>query len=54
MSRGKRRYLLALVEGRICDTCGQGVIEPHMLPWSSECAHCRVRRVDREAMMEGR
>lgn len=48
MTRAKRRFLLALVEGRICDTCHDGIVEPHMLPWSGECAPCRVRRIDKE------
>jgi hypothetical protein len=48
VTRGKRCYLLALVEGRICDTCRFRIIEPHMLPWSSECPQCRIARVDME------
>lgn len=53
MTRGKRRWLLALVEGRICDTCVNGIVSREMLPWTRECGRCRVARVDREAMMGG-
>jgi hypothetical protein len=53
MTKGARRWLLSLLEGRICDTCGNGIVSPEMFPWSGECGRCRVARVDREDMMGG-
>lgn len=46
MTRGARRWLLALVEGCICGTCRVRIVEMHMLPWSSECQQCRVRCIE--------
>lgn len=53
MTWAKRAWLIALVEGRVCTACGQGIVSPAMLAWTSECDPCRLRRVDREAMMGG-
>lgn len=48
MTRAARRWLLALVESRICATCRLRIVDPHMVPWSRECAPCRVRRLGLE------
>jgi hypothetical protein len=44
MSRAKRRYLLALVEGRVCEGCGSAPCDEY----GPECGPCRVRRIDAE------
>lgn len=45
MTRGKRRWLLALVEKRICATCRQ---EPAWVRSvaGNECIHCMLRRLN--------
>lgn len=53
MTRVKRRYLLALVEGRICRTCHNGIVSPEMARWTNECGPCRVRRLDRATSCYG-
>lgn len=47
MTKAKRRYLLALVDGRICETCGHGIVSPAMFVWVSDCGPCRLRHIDR-------
>lgn len=49
MTRAARRWLVALVEGRVCHTCSNGIIEPRMLALASECQPCRIRRIDKES-----
>jgi hypothetical protein len=41
VTRGKRRWLVALVMGRLCQRCRNGIAPP----WSVECFSCRERRV---------
>jgi hypothetical protein len=48
MTKSARRWLVALVEDRICHTCKQDIVSREMLPWSGECVRCRLIRLDKE------
>lgn len=51
MTRAKRRYLLALVQGRVCRWCKSAVAA-----WDyrgPECGPCCVKRIDREDVADG-
>lgn len=49
MTPAKRRWLLALVEGRVCSTCRNGTIDCCIMWWFRvECEACHARRVEAE------
>jgi predicted RNA-binding Zn-ribbon protein involved in translation (DUF1610 family) len=47
ISKGKRQWLLAILDDRICTSCERGIVDEDMRQWITRCPPCVAKWVDR-------